>query len=187
MNCSLKSDRHRFSPYRCVHIEVFHLIRRTATICLSHDRDVSPSVAHNLAKYGDGVANLCHCLRLPSLLSLLEFLDTLGVLGWQVSRLVFSYLHPELHLFAILENSTLCRDWSLASGFPELDQSVRQGALSISGLFDAIGFCKVEELVETERARFIVVDFDFATILLSPSCSCILFAIILVKLVKLKF
>ena len=46
-------------------------------------------------------------------------------------------------------------------------------------LFDAIGLLKVEELVETEKARCIVVGFDFATILLSPSSSCILFAIVL--------
>ena len=75
---------------------------------------------------------------------------------------------------------------SVATGFPALDQSVRQGALSIPGLFDAIGLFTVEELVETEKARFIVVGFDFATILLYPSCSCILFAIVLVQLVKLK-
>ena len=76
---------------------------------------------------------------------------------------------------------------SFASSFPVRIQSFRKGALSIPGLFDAIGFCTVEELVETETAKFIVVGFDFATILFSPSCSCILFAIVLVQLVKLKF
>ena len=48
-------------------------------------------------------------------------------------------------------------------------------------------FSTVEELVETMKARFIVVGFDFATTLSSPSCSCILFAIVLRQLVKLKF
>ena len=47
---------------------------------------------------------------------------------------------------------------SFASGFPVLDQSVRQGALSIP-------------------MQVIVVGFDSATILSSPSCSCIFFAI----------
>ena len=97
---------------------------------------------------------------------------------------VSSYFRPELHLFAILENSTLRLDCVLfASGLLVLDQSVRQGALSIPGLFDAIGLFTVEELVET--ARFTVV--GFATILFSPSCSCILFAIVLVQLAKLNF
>ena len=48
-----------------------------------------------------------------------------------------------------------------------LDQSVRQCALSFVWLFDTTGFCTVEELVETVKARFIVVGFGFATILLS--------------------
>ena len=73
------------------------------------------------------------------------------------------------------------------ASFPVLDQSVRQGALSIPRLFDVTGFCTVEELVETVKARFIVVGFDFATILSSPSCSCMLFVIVLVQLVNPKF
>ena len=56
-----------------------------------------------------------------------------------------------------------------------------------SGLFDASGFCTVEDFVETGETRFIVIGFDFATVLFSSSCSCILFAIVLVQLVKLKF
>ena len=59
--------------------------------------------------------------------------------------------------------------------FPCIDQSFRQGALSVSGLFDASGFCTIEELVETVKARFIVVGSDFAMILSSPSSCCILF------------
>ena len=55
------------------------------------------------------------------------------------------------------------------------------------GLFDATGFCTVEELVEKVEARFIVVGIGFATIQFSPSCSCIIFATVLVQLVKLKF
>ena len=57
---------------------------------------------------------------------------------------------------------------------------------NVPGFFDATGFCTVEELVETGETRFIV-GFDFATILFSPSFPCILFAIVSVQLVKLKF
>ena len=62
-----------------------------------------------------------------------------------------------------------------------------KGALIIPGLCDVTGFCTVEELVETVKAKFTVVGFDFATVLFSPSSSCILFAIVLVQLVTLKF
>ena len=121
------------------------------------------------------MANLRHCLQFPSFLS---FLDILG-------RQVSLYLRPQMHLFAILENSTLRRDCDLLRQV-SLYQSVRQRALSIPGLFDAIGLFTVEELVETENARLIVVGVDFARILLSPSfCSCILFAIVSVRLIKL--
>ena len=90
-----------------------------------------------------------------------------------------SFCHP-------WELDAASRLYSFASSFLAFDQSYRQGALSIPGLFDATGFCTVEELVETVKARFIV-GFGFATILSSLSCSCILFAIVLVQLVKLKF
>ena len=67
-----------------------------------------------------------------------------------------------------------------ATDFPVLDHSVRQSAWSIPALFDANGLFTIKELGETETAKFIVVGFDFATILLSPSCSCTLFAIVLI-------
>ena len=149
-------------------------------------------------KYGDCVAKLHHCLPFPSLLSLLEFLeflDILGILGGQVSlylqnlqdsssvpglllsRQVSLYLRPVEHLFAILENSTLRRHWNfLRQVSLNLTNLFDKVLLSIPGLFDAIGLFTVEEFVETETARFIVVGFDLASILLSPFCSCILFA-----------
>ena len=105
--------------------------------------------------------------------------ESLGVPGILLSRQVSLYLRPEMHLFAILENSTLRRDFDfLASGFPVLDLSVRQGALSMHGLSNAIGQFTDEELAGTELFRFIVVGFDSATILFSSFCSCILFAIV---------
>ena len=104
--------------------------------------------------------------------------ESSGVPGLLLSRQVSLYLRPAEHLFAILENSTLRRDWNFLR---------RQGALSIPGLFDAIGLFTFEELVETETATFIVVGFDFATILLSPFRCCTFFAIVLEQLIKLKF
>ena len=52
---------------------------------------------------------------------------------------------------------------AFASGFPV-------DALSIPGLFDAIGWFTDEEFAETVEIRFIVVGFDFATILSSSFC-----------------
>ena len=58
-------------------------------------------------------------------------------------------------------------------------------AVSIPGLLDAVGLFADEELVGTCEDKFIAVDFDVATILSSSFCSCILFAIVLVQLIKL--
>ena len=60
-------------------------------------------------------------------------------------------------------------------------------AMSIPGLLDANGLFADEELAGTCEDKFIAADFDFATILPSPFCSCILFAIVLAQLIKLEF
>ena len=67
----------------------------------------------------------------------------------------------------------------LASSFPE-------DALSITGLFDAIGWVTDEELVERVEVRFMVIGIDFAATLSSSFCSCTLFAIVVAQLWKLK-
>ena len=59
--------------------------------------------------------------------------------------------------------------------------------MSIPGLLDAIGIFAVEEIARTCEDKFIAVDFDFATLLSSAFCSCILFAIVLGQLLKLEF
>ena len=92
------------------------------------------------------MANLRHCPRIPSLLSFLEFPDILDILGRQVSlyvpnlqdssgvpglllsRQVSLYLRPEMHLSAILENSTLRRDCDLLC----------QVSLYLTNLFDRV-------------------------------------------------
>ena len=82
-------------------------------------------------------------------------------------------------------NSTL-RWYVLASSLPD-NPTCRLEALSITGLLDAIGLFTDEELEATELVRFIAVGLDFAAILFSSDCSCILFAILSVQPNKLKF
>ena len=171
MNCSLKRDGHKYSPYSLIHIEMIHFVSRTETISLSHVRE-------NLLKMRD-VGSRCLEIVWPN------FASTFAV--W-VSR---RYEFPR----TVVQNASFCRtgeldaaSWwcSLATRLPVLLQSDWQGALSISGLFDAIGLCSVEELVAAWEARFNV-GFDFATILSSPFSSCILFAIVSGQLVELTF
>ena len=80
--------------------------------------------------------------------------------------------------------------WELdaASGFEflALASSFPVDALSIPGLFDAIGWFTDEELVETVDVRFTAVGFDFATIL-SSFFLFLHFAIVLGQRVKLNF
>ena len=115
-------------------------------IFVSRSRRLSPCEVHSLVIPGNDVANLCHCLQFPSLLEFLEFLDTLGVLERQVSlylqilqdssgvlglllsRQVSLYLRPAMHLCAIIENSTLRRDWN----------SLRQISQNLTNLFDKV-------------------------------------------------
>ena len=110
-----------------------------------------------------------------------------GVPGLLLSLQGSSYPRPELHLFAILEKSTLRLDCNF----------LRQVSMYFTNLFDKVlwvspDFSKQSDSAQSKnlsrqmRPRFIV-GFDFATILFSPSCSCIRFAIVLVQLVKLKF
>ena len=60
-------------------------------------------------------------------------------------------------------------------------------AVNIPGLLDAIGLFADEELAGTCEDKFIAAGFDFATILSSSFCSCILFAIVLAQLIKQEF
>ena len=88
-----------------------------------------------------------------------------------------------MHLAATLENSTLRR----ISNFFSSCFQVSPVAMSIPGPLDAIGLCADEELVGTWEDKPIAVDVDVATLLSSSFCSCILFAIVLVQLIKLEF
>ena len=112
------------------------------------------------------------CGQILSLPSVSEFLEATSLLV--LASRTASFCHPgQLDATSRLNSLVLVQSFWL-------------GALSSPGLFDAIGFCTVEELVETVKARFNV-GFDFATNLSSLFSSCILFAIVSVPLVELKF
>ena len=140
--------------------------------------------------FGDCVAKLRHCLRFPTFLNrrvssyLLNLQGNWGVPGLLLSRRVSSYQHPELHLFAILENSTLRLDWIL----------LRQVSLYLTNLFDRVHWGSPGFLTEANSAQSMNLSRQVMSSALtlprscfSSSCSCILFAIVLVHPVKLKF
>ena len=132
--------------------------------------------------HGNDVAKFC--LRFPSLLNFLEFqgfLDVLrilvlqvslcrqspensGIPGLYLSRQVSLNRHRVEHPFAILENSTLRRDWNFVVILRQVSLSIqfcRLEALNITGLLDTIELFTDEELVETVTAWFIAVGLDF--------------------------
>ena len=74
----------------------------------------------------------------------------------------------------------------ISSSLPD-NPTCRLETLSIPELLDEIGLFTGEELAATELVRSIAVGLVFATILFSSHCSCILFAILSVQLIKLKF
>ena len=154
MNRSCKSDR-KYTPYACVHIEVHHFVSRTDSMCSAQSVDIW---------------RLCGQMsHFPSILVFCEATFFLVHIEFSCKfRCSWSSVATSL-LELTSRNASLCHPSELdgasrmnylASGFPVLDQSFRQGAVSISGLFDAVGFCTVEELVETSETKFIV-GFDF--------------------------
>ena len=74
----------------------------------------------------------------------------------------------------------------LASSLSE-NSTCRLEALSVPCLLDASGLFTEEELVGKDLTRVIADCLDFAAILFSSFCSCILLAILSVQLIKLKF
>ena len=114
-----------------------------------------------------------------------EFLRTYRI--FKIVQRFLIFFCRDVFLRTYIQNCIFCHLWeldaasrlnSLASGFPVLDQSFPEGVLSIRWLLDATGFYRVEELVEAVKVRFIVVGFDFVTILSSHSCSCILSVVV---------
>ena len=157
-------------------------------LCLTIEKKPSPCAVHSLYIKRKCVHKFVLCLRCLSFLKrrvssyCLNLQRNSGVPGLLLSRRVSSYLHPELHLFAILENSTLPLDCVLSLRAFRRNRILynQRTCRDSEGQVHAIGWFTDEELVETIGVKFIAVGFDFATVLFSPS-------IALVWLVKLKF
>ena len=116
MDCGLKSGSHKYSQYRCVYIEIFHVASWFATKFLSHVREKFS----RCGMLAIDVCRLCgHTVSWPSMDS--EFsamsatsLLVLSELSRKFKRFWFVpvatslfVLRPSLHLFATLQNSTL--------------------------------------------------------------------------------
>ena len=175
----------------------FKIIRRFPTINLSCDREDFLLVRYSLVIFGNDVAKFdCWVLIL---LNLMEFRDVLNIIGIQLPQVSLCWWHilhadsetsdpsplPQVtlccwtveHLFANLEDSLLRRDWNFDLWLHQSlsdNTSCRLEALSIPGLLDAVVLSTDEELAATELVRFITIGLDFATILFSSDCSCIL-------------
>ena len=131
MNCSLKSNGHKHSPYNRLCVDIFHFVSRFATVSLSHIRENflkmwNASSIIYIYLYMDIVWP--YCVNTVDVLSFRrrKFPRTLQVF-MEIQKLlvpflplrVCSYSCPSLHLFAALENSTLRLDrGSLAHKFP---------------------------------------------------------------------
>ena len=87
MNCSLKCDRHKYTPCSCVHMEVFQVICRFPIISLSYDREDFLHVTNIIWWYTDRMWPNS-TFRVLNLLNLLEFLDFLGILGTQLLQVL---------------------------------------------------------------------------------------------------
>ena len=132
----------------------------------------STCAARNLLLCGYCVAKLCHCLRFQSFLkrrvssNLLNHQDYEGVPGLLLSRRVSSYLHPELHLSAILENTTLRLDCVLSG----------QVSPFLTDLFDKVfwvsqGFSTQSDSAQSKNLSRHVGPSPLSALTLSRSCS----------------
>ena len=99
--------------------KVVHFISRTETTSfVLQSRKPSPCAVRSPLIHGNCVAKFCLYLRFLSCLKrrvtsyFLNLQGNSGVPGLLLSLRVSSYFHPELHLFAILDNSTLRIDWT---------------------------------------------------------------------------
>ena len=99
------------------------------------------------------------------------------------SLLLYPSTRQGVHLAASHENSTLRRVWIFF--FPWRQVSLKQWVSP--GLLMEPDLSRMRKLAETIKDRFIAIGFDFATILSSSLCSCILFAIVLEQPIKLEF
>ena len=174
MNYSLKSDRHE---YACVHIEVFHLICWAETISLSHD--------------GENLLHVQHVICWDTEIVWPNFVTAIGFCSDEFPRTYWIFrINPVFLVF-------FCRD--------EIPRAYIQNCICLPSLknwrcvltvFFRVKFPCTWPICSTrcfENPRAFSTQPDSAE---SKSegqvhrrrlCSCILFAIVLVQLVKLKF
>ena len=191
MNGSLKSDRHKFAPYSYVHIENFQVIRRFDQKCFLRSRRLSPCDQHNVwytemmrpnSTFGFRIFWIFWNFRIVRIALVSRcYKFTCDYFYWWFR---YCWSLPAATSLPVLSGLEFW--FALTPSLPE-NSICRLGALSIPRLLDAIGLFTDEELVETEMATFVAVGLDFATTLFSSFCSCILFAILLVQLLKRKF
>ena len=186
MNCSLECNVHEYTPNSVVLDDVIQVIRWTSAVNLSYDRrdflQVSTTAGDIWKLCGTWIYWISGCNKFPCFFFLMiapwfRFRKTLMTSDFYRSRQVPTTpaINPPMY-------ASFSLPWELdaASGFEfllALASSFPADALSISGLFDAIGWFTEEELVETVGVMFIAVGFAFATILYSSSCSCIRFVL----------
>ena len=180
MDCSLKSDRHKYTPYSCVHIEVLHLIRRAETISLSHDRENLLNVQHIIC-WNMEIVWPIFVIAISSRVSWVSWISwsdkfpcTYRIFRTVQVFLVFfcrdasprTCLHPEMHLFAILENSTLRHDCHL----------LRQVSLHLTNLSDRVlwvspGFSTQSDSAQSKNLSRQVTPSSSSALTLPRSCS----------------
>ena len=194
MNCGLKSGGHTYSPYRNVHIEIFHFVSRFTTKFMSDVREDFLNM-WNVGSRSEEVVSLpstdseFSTMNATSLLDSLKFEDP-GSFLVTTTLLVLSFLSAS---FATLDNSTLRLDLSLSLHV----ESLATGFLYFSNHIDRVlrvspdGWMHLDSIESQKLLQSskpgLNVGFDFATILSSPCPCCILFAIVFGQLAELKF
>ena len=173
MNCSLKSDRHQFSL--CSHRGLSFDPSNCDHIFVSRSRRPSPCASHDLLKYGDCANFVIAFGSRASCVSWISWSDTFPC-TYRIFRIVQVFLvffcrdeFPRTHIQNGIFLSSLRTRRCVVIGiscvtFPRTWPICSTRCFEYNQVFDALGFCTVEELVETMKARFIV-GFDFATIL----------------------
>ena len=205
MNCSLVCDVDEYTPKSVVLVEVIQVIRWTSAVNLSYDRIDFLHVRYNCWRHMKNlwpfsassfripwISWISGCNRFPCYFFLMfapwfRFRKFPWFLTFICRGKFLRHIQPSnrqsMHLSAFLENSTLRRvlDFFLPSRvrfpcrcceYPWAFSTQSGGSRMRNSRLDV---------------RFIAVGFNFATILSSSFCSSILFAVVLGKLVKLKF
>ena len=181
MNCSLKSDRQKCNSHDCVHIEMLQIIHRTETTSLFQNREDLLYVRHVVCWHMETVWPY----SVTAFGFWVSWIDEFPRTYWIFREIQVFLVHfcrdefPRTFIqnciFLPLLGTRRCVliEFSCVRSLCTCP-IILTWCLEYPGLLDIIGLCTVLELVETSEAR-LNVGFDFATILSSPFCSCILF------------